>query len=98
MQIFTFPSGTAVELPEGAPLCQGFKAATRDTRCPAYNRASGVYRQRLEVTDRERILVAARSAGRRTDRLADWLEHHRRVLDTMLTQCAANPASCTCEH
>lgn len=96
-QIFTFPSGTTVELPEGMSLCQGFRATTRDSRCPAYNRAGSVYRQRLEVADRERTLTSARSAGRRTDRLADWLKHHRRVLARMLTQCVTNPASCTCE-
>jgi hypothetical protein len=97
-QIFTFPSGSSVELPEGMPMCQGFKVPARDSLCPAYNRAGSVSRQQQEVAERERILTAARSAGRRTGRLAEWLEHHRDILNRMLTQCATNPAPCTCER
>lgn len=94
-QTFTFPSSTAVELPEGMPLCQN---PAGDTRCPAYNRANSVHRQQAEVAGRERILASARSLNRPTSRLTEWLEHHRRVLDQMLTQCATNPAPCTCKR
>ena len=98
MQIFTLPSVSILELPEGMPLCRGFRADVPVGRFHANNRAGSVYRQRLEVAERERILTAARSAGRRTDRLAGWLEHHRHVLNRMLTLCADNPTPCTCEH
>lgn len=101
-QTFTFPSGSTVELPGGTPRCSGPKADAHGViRCPAYNRASSVVRQRQEVAEREQILTSAVAAGRPAGpvgRLSDWLTHHRRVLDMMLERCTADPAPCTCVH
>ena len=95
-QIFTFPSGSTVELPEGMALCSGPTVTERGISCPAYNRALSIFSQRQEVAERKRILTAAVAGGRPVGRLSDWLTYHRSTLDVMLKRCTVNPVVCTC--
>lgn len=113
--LFTFPSGTTVELPEGMTVCQSPQTVAYDCArvvpvakttagrsvftsfsCAAYARAGDVLDQRREVAERERYVQLAASKGRRTERLTEYLEHHRRVLARMLAEYASDPAPCTC--
>ncbi|GHA94364.1 hypothetical protein [Streptomyces chryseus] len=64
--------------------------------CAAYSRAADVLDQRREVAERERYVQLAASKGRRTDRLEEYRDHHRRVLDRTLAEYASDPAPCTC--
>ncbi|MFB8402167.1 hypothetical protein [Streptomyces sp. NPDC055912] len=64
--------------------------------CAAYSRAADVLDQRKEVAERERYVALAAAKGRRTDRLEDYRDHHRRVLARTLAEYVSDPAPCTC--
>ncbi|MEW2631634.1 hypothetical protein AB0903_08235 [Streptomyces sp. NPDC048389] len=64
--------------------------------CAAYSRAAAVLDQRKEVAERERYVHLAASRGRRTDRLEDYRDHHRRILARTLAEYVSDPAPCTC--
>ncbi|MBT2492368.1 hypothetical protein J7E96_28430 [Streptomyces sp. ISL-96] len=64
--------------------------------CAAYSRAADVLDQRKEVAERERYVHIAASKGRRTDRLTEYLEHHRQVLAWTLAEYESDPAPCSC--
>ncbi|GGW99888.1 hypothetical protein [Streptomyces chryseus] len=64
--------------------------------CAAYSRAADVLDQHREVAERERYVQLAASKGRRTDRLEENRDHHRRVLDRTLAEYVSDPAPCTC--
>jgi hypothetical protein len=65
--------------------------------CAAYTRASDIFDKRRQVDDWEGVVARVAAKGRNTARQQADLEHHRRILDRMLTEYAADPAPCTCE-
>ncbi|WP_405759478.1 hypothetical protein OG234_13350 [Streptomyces sp. NBC_01420] len=77
------------ETPAGHTVISSFS-------CAAYARAAAVHSKRQDVNERARGLSIAADKGRRTDRLTEYLAHHRRVLARMLTDYATDPAPCTC--